>query len=204
MAFTNSTQNLHLPQWLADDKPTWLTDMNGAFSTIDSAITEDRGNAASLSEKVTQQGITIASNTEAIHNNATGLVAANNAISGLSSEIDNIEKITISNIPTPTELTNLTVNSWSVTKTTLGGKIVIYSGRCVLHKDEGVVGETFLFFDDLVISHQYPAFQIFAFNATTMLIAPVYISNLNNKMRLSIASSFSGNATVSIGNIVYI
>lgn len=35
MGHTNSTPNFSLPQFLANDKPAWLTDINGAFSTID-------------------------------------------------------------------------------------------------------------------------------------------------------------------------
>lgn len=38
MAHTNSTANYNLPQFVPTDKPAWLTDINGAFSTIDTAI----------------------------------------------------------------------------------------------------------------------------------------------------------------------
>lgn len=38
MSFTNKTPNYNLPQWLGTDKPAWLTDVNGAFSSIDTAI----------------------------------------------------------------------------------------------------------------------------------------------------------------------
>ena len=33
--FSNQTPNYGLPQWLNDDRPTWLEDMNGAFANID-------------------------------------------------------------------------------------------------------------------------------------------------------------------------
>ena len=38
MSHTNSTPNYGLPQFVPTDKPFWLTDINGAFSDIDTAI----------------------------------------------------------------------------------------------------------------------------------------------------------------------
>ena len=38
MGHTNSTANYGLPQFISTDKPAWLTDINGAFSDIDTAI----------------------------------------------------------------------------------------------------------------------------------------------------------------------
>lgn len=38
MSATNSTTNYGLPQWIATDKPTFLGDLNSAFSAIDTAI----------------------------------------------------------------------------------------------------------------------------------------------------------------------
>lgn len=40
MAFTNKTPNYDLPQWVAGDKPQFLTDMNNAYSTIDATMHE--------------------------------------------------------------------------------------------------------------------------------------------------------------------
>lgn len=38
MSHTNSTTNYALPQFLTSDKPAWLTDVNNAFSDIDTAV----------------------------------------------------------------------------------------------------------------------------------------------------------------------
>lgn len=38
MSHTNSTTNYNLPQFVGTDKPAWLTDINSAFSAIDTAI----------------------------------------------------------------------------------------------------------------------------------------------------------------------
>lgn len=38
MASTNKTTNYNLPQWIGSDKPTFLGDLNNAFSTIDTTM----------------------------------------------------------------------------------------------------------------------------------------------------------------------
>lgn len=51
MGHTNSTANLSLPQFIGTDKPTWLGDVNGAFSAIDAyAGTNDAAVAAAVSD----------------------------------------------------------------------------------------------------------------------------------------------------------
>lgn len=51
MGHTNSTANLSLPQFIGTDKPTWLGDVNGAFSAIDSYVgTNDAAVAAAASD----------------------------------------------------------------------------------------------------------------------------------------------------------
>ena len=51
MGHTNSTANLSLPQFIGTDKPTWLGDVNGAFSAIDSYVgTNDAALAAAVSD----------------------------------------------------------------------------------------------------------------------------------------------------------
>lgn len=42
MAYSEQTAHYGLPHWLGDDKPTFLVDLNGAFSDIDTAIYEAR------------------------------------------------------------------------------------------------------------------------------------------------------------------
>ena len=51
MGHTNSTANLSLPQFIGTDKPTWLGDVNGAFSDIDAYVgTNDAAVAAAASD----------------------------------------------------------------------------------------------------------------------------------------------------------
>ena len=47
MGSTNYTPNYNLPQFLGTDKPSWLTDINGAFSDIDTGIKNAADDAAS-------------------------------------------------------------------------------------------------------------------------------------------------------------
>lgn len=40
MAFSNKTENYDLPQFIADDTPTWLDDFNKAMQIIDRVLKE--------------------------------------------------------------------------------------------------------------------------------------------------------------------
>lgn len=51
MSHTNSTPNYNLPQFIGTDKPTWLNDVNGAFTSID---TQMKANADSATTANTQ------------------------------------------------------------------------------------------------------------------------------------------------------
>lgn len=60
MSHTNTTANYNLPQFIGTDKPSWLTDVNGAMTSIDTqmkanadANTTTAGNVTSLTERVT-------------------------------------------------------------------------------------------------------------------------------------------------------
>lgn len=54
MAHTNSTPNYNLPQFVTTDKPAWLTDINGAFSDIDTAIDAAKDAADDAQSDATQ------------------------------------------------------------------------------------------------------------------------------------------------------
>lgn len=49
MAYTNKTTNYELPQYIGTDKPTYLSDFNGAMSTIDAQMKINADNASSAS-----------------------------------------------------------------------------------------------------------------------------------------------------------
>ena len=52
MSSTNQTTTLNLPQWVGSDKPTFLGDMNNAFSNIDNYAKENNDNITQLTETV--------------------------------------------------------------------------------------------------------------------------------------------------------
>ena len=54
MGHTNSTPNYALPQFITTDKPAWLTDINGAFSDIDTAIDTAKDAADAAQNDATQ------------------------------------------------------------------------------------------------------------------------------------------------------
>lgn len=53
MSYTNSTPNYGLPQWLAADKPKFLTDINNAFSTIDTQLKNANDTANTADDNAT-------------------------------------------------------------------------------------------------------------------------------------------------------
>ena len=54
MSHTNSTTNYNLPQFLTTDKPAWLTDINGAFSAIDTGLHTAQSDATTAGNNATQ------------------------------------------------------------------------------------------------------------------------------------------------------
>lgn len=53
MSHTNSTTNYNLPQFVGTDKPTWLNDVNGAMSAIDTQMKLNADSATSASTTAT-------------------------------------------------------------------------------------------------------------------------------------------------------
>lgn len=53
---SGTTENLNLPQYEMHDHPDFLTEINEAFRTIDSAITELQAEVALIKESVTSLG----------------------------------------------------------------------------------------------------------------------------------------------------
>lgn len=76
MSYTNKTPNYDLPQWLGSDKPAWLTDMNGAFSAIDTAI-KNASDSGSSAEATANNALSVAQS--ARETAGTALTTANEA-----------------------------------------------------------------------------------------------------------------------------
>ena len=54
MSHTNSTTNFGLPQFITTDKPAWLTDVNVAYSAIDTAMKNNQTAASNAQNDATQ------------------------------------------------------------------------------------------------------------------------------------------------------
>lgn len=112
MAHTNKTPNFELPQFVANDTPAWLTDINGAFLDIDGDMKniQDTAQSASstatgaasqvatiqesvdaLSTSVTNMQTQVTTNTQNIANNTTSIGIADGKITGLTSRVDTAE-----------------------------------------------------------------------------------------------------------------
>lgn len=76
MSYTNSTPNYNLPQWIGTDKPTFLGDLNGAFSAIDTGMKNAADTATSAANTANAASATANS---ANTNANTALSTANNA-----------------------------------------------------------------------------------------------------------------------------
>ena len=93
MSYTNSTPNLHLPQYIATDKPTYLGDWNASMQTIDTVMTATQATAngassTAISANSVAQAAQQTANTanEKADNNAANIVSINNGL-----ELKNIQ-----------------------------------------------------------------------------------------------------------------
>ena len=83
MSFTNKTPNYDLPQYIADDKPSYLGDFNFAMSTIDTTLKNNNdlatsaNQSATLANETANNAMTAATNADTKAGNA--MTAATNA-----------------------------------------------------------------------------------------------------------------------------
>ena len=98
MSHTNTTANYNLPQFVGTDKPSWLTDVNGAMTSIDTqmkanadANTTTAGDLSTLAGRVTTaegnittQGSTLQTVSNVASNASTTATNASNSITKLT------------------------------------------------------------------------------------------------------------------------
>lgn len=152
MSYTNSTPNYNLPQFVGTDKPTWLNDVNGAFTSIDtqmkanadSATTANTNastavnNTGTLSELNTTDKTSLVNALNEVNTNlstvagvASGASAtatnANNKVSTLESKLNftQFKNFTSSDF-TGTGFTNVTLDSFAVASNADGSVGKIY------------------------------------------------------------------------------
>lgn len=80
MSHTNSTTNYNLPQFIGTDKPTWLNDVNGAMSAIDTQMKANADSATSASTSATTANTAIGTLANLNTAEKTNLVGAINEV----------------------------------------------------------------------------------------------------------------------------
>ena len=78
MSHTNSTPNYNLPQFVGTDKPTWLNDVNGAMSAIDTQMKANADSATQANTNATTANTNIGTLTNLNTTDKTSLVGAIN------------------------------------------------------------------------------------------------------------------------------
>lgn len=77
MSATNKTPNYELPEFVGTDKPSWLTDFNGAMTKIDTALHDlSEGQASGVTKKyVDEQIATVTTALNNLHDNVDAITA---------------------------------------------------------------------------------------------------------------------------------
>ena len=90
MASTNKTTHYDLPQWIGTDKPTFLGDLNGAFSTIDTQLYTAVTNAENANNNASSAAGAVANMQDDVNNLKTWQTTASSAISGLQTSVNGL------------------------------------------------------------------------------------------------------------------
>ena len=88
MSSTNKTPNYKLPQYVNDDQPTWLGDVNGAMAIIDDTMHENAMAAAAATENVNKLSSTVSTQGTAISNLQSTVSSQGVSIGKLQTAVD--------------------------------------------------------------------------------------------------------------------
>lgn len=105
MSYTNKTTNYDLPQWVAADKPTFLQDLNGAFSDIDAQMKTNETAAASAQSTADGNTSAITSLGDTVSSQGTRLTAVEASASASAGNINTINSLIGNGEPTTTDKT---------------------------------------------------------------------------------------------------
>ena len=93
MSSTNKTTHYDLPQWIGTDKPTFLGDLNGAFSTIDTQLYTAVTNAENANNNATSAAGAVSDMQDDVNNLKTWQTTASSAISGLQNSVTDLTPV---------------------------------------------------------------------------------------------------------------
>ncbi len=89
MGHTNSTVNYNLPQFVGTDKPSWLGDINNAFSAIDTAIASAASTATTADGKADALGTVVSGHTTQIGTLSNTVTSQGNTLNTVTALIGN-------------------------------------------------------------------------------------------------------------------
>lgn len=148
MSATNHTTNYNLPQFIGTDKPTWLTDVNGAFSAIDTQMKANADSATSAGTSATTANNAIGTLANLTTTEKSNLVGAINEIDSDITTVAGVanEGVTKANsaIATAEGLSQfLDINTFnSVTTTSSRANIFLSDMRSAVNSD-GSLGKIY-------------------------------------------------------------
>ena len=136
MGHTNSTTNYALPQFIGTDKPAWLTDVNNAYSAIDTAIKNaqddatqaisDAGSASTAAGNAANAASTAQSTATAASNQATTNASAITTLQGRCSALE----LAVGNLTAAKHVVSSSVISgWDVDEYSDGTVRMTYKGN---------------------------------------------------------------------------
>ena len=131
MGATNRTQNYNLPQFVGNDKPTWLGDFNGAMTSIDTQMkaNNDLGTTANTTANTALENAQTAQGTASGAQETAG-IAQNTATSALQKALQNESDIAKFN------LTDFTTYSGSQMSSN-NGSVPSYSSITIAKNSDG-------------------------------------------------------------------
>lgn len=105
MSATNTTPNIGLPSFIGTDKPSWLTDWNGAMSTIDSEVGGLKTDLSGDETRIGNLENSVSSLNTTVGNHTTSITALNTQVSNQGGTINTITSLIGNGTPTTTDQT---------------------------------------------------------------------------------------------------
>lgn len=163
MSHTNSTTNYNLPQFIGTDKPTWLNDVNGAFSAIDTQMKLNADSATSANTTATSASNAVGTlanlettaKTDCVsainevntavgtaQETANGAVTTANSAYGIASTLETALNLnTTSNLTWTTNIGTVSTNTTKSVKNSTGSLAKLY-GHIILTNSASSTGIT--------------------------------------------------------------
>lgn len=105
MSATNTTPNIGLPSFIGTDKPAWLTDWNGAMSTIDTEVGSLKTDLSGDETRIGNLENSVSSLNTTVGNHTASITALNTQVSNQGGAINTITSLIGNGTPTTTDQT---------------------------------------------------------------------------------------------------